>query len=115
MATILDPSDPALGNSYEDGVERARRVNMKKKKKPGESLGDTPLVSAPGDTAMLQEAGALPKGVAPEQLGQTQLSGGWSGYQDQSAAGSLYYMAPGEIERQRKLRKPPGQSTILGG
>lgn len=32
-STILgDPNDPALGNSYADGVERAKRVKAKKKK-----------------------------------------------------------------------------------
>lgn len=31
--TVLgDPNDPALGNSYADGVERAKRVKAKKKK-----------------------------------------------------------------------------------
>lgn len=32
-STVLgDPNDPALGNSYADGVERAKRVKAKKKK-----------------------------------------------------------------------------------
>lgn len=47
--TILDPSDPALGNSYEDGVERARRVTLKKKKPTG--VGDVPAPPAGGALA----------------------------------------------------------------
>jgi len=114
MATVLEPNDPLLGNSYEDGVERARRVNMKKKKKP-DGMGDTPPVApgTPEDIAMLQEGGLLPKGTDPNALAATQLAGGWAGYQDNSQAGSLYYISPGDLEKQRKLRKPP--STVLGG
>lgn len=88
--TILDPSDPALGTSYEDGVERARRVRLKKKKPAG--VGDTPDASAVAtpealtaeDLSMLREIGAPPT-VSPEDL-----------------------------ENYRRMRRAP-QSTILGG
>ena len=47
--TILDPGDPALGTSYEDGVERARRVSLKKKKPAG--VVDLPTPPAEGYVA----------------------------------------------------------------
>jgi hypothetical protein len=110
MTSILEPNDPTLGSTYEDGVERARRVNLKKKKKPGDVVGEPS--TGLEDIGLLQEAGALPKGTDPSQLAATQLSDGWTGYQDWSQAGALYYTPPGEVDR---LRKRKGQSTILGG
>lgn len=88
--TILDPSDPALGTSYDAGVERARRVRLKKKKPVG--VGDTsPALAAatPGaltaeDLSMLREIGAPPT------------------------------VSPGDLENYRRMRRTP-QSTILGG
>ena len=117
--TILDPGDPALGNSYEDGVERARRVYLKKKKKPGESLGTTTPTGETNldDVRGLQDAHILPQGVDPNTFELVDLGEGWAGYQinNEGSRSGLYYLPPGEIERQRKLRKPPGQNTILGG
>lgn len=88
--TILDPSDPALGTSYDDGVERARRVRLKKKKPAG--VGDTPPTSA----------AATPEALTAEDLSMLR------------EIGAPPTVSPGDLENYRRMRRGP-QSTILGG
>lgn len=72
-STILDPNDPALGSSYEDGVERARRVTARKKKPPGKS---TKPVTSP-DTILSEGLGTLGStSPAPRNTGDAVLTSG---------------------------------------
>ncbi len=92
MATILDdPNDPALSSSYEDGVERARRVNLKKKKPLG--VGDT----------------------TPPPLSNTLQEGELSLDNQVALAGGPNSWWGSALLDQRKTKKISGQSTILGG
>ena len=72
-ATILgDPNDPSLGSTYEDGVERARRV--KKKKQLAAGVGDADAAASaplPKHLQMVRDISALvlgDRGTYPRQM-----------------------------------------------
>ena len=68
--TILDPSDPSLGSTYEDGVERARRVKKKKQLAAGVGDADAGASALPKHLQMVRDMGALilgDMGIYPRQ------------------------------------------------